>query len=173
MRGFLLDTNILSKVFKGDLSVTQYVENLDAIIDTTVYIECLQGSKSNHEKRVIEKYLTRFPVFPITPVICAKAIELVRRYSNSHGLLLADALIAEKSEEIKQAVIKDLKRSVTVYKGSGGLSNKEQDILYCVVTRLEIGTVKTAVKEIDSRAFIVVHPLSDAEGGLIKKSALH
>ena len=80
MREFLLDTNILSKVFKGDLSVTQYVENLDAIIDTTVYIECLQGSKSNHEKRVIEKYLTRFPVFPITPVICAKAIELVRRY---------------------------------------------------------------------------------------------
>jgi uncharacterized membrane-anchored protein YitT (DUF2179 family) len=33
--------------------------------------------------------------------------------------------------------------------------------------------VKTAVKEIDRRAFIVVHPLSDAEGGLIKKSALH
>jgi len=33
--------------------------------------------------------------------------------------------------------------------------------------------VKTAVKEIDSRAFIVVHPLSDAEGYLIKKSALH
>jgi len=99
MREFLLDTNILSKVFKGDLSVTQYVENLDAIIDTTVYIECLQGSKSNHEKRVIEKYLTRFPVFPITPVICAKAIELVRRYSNSHGLLLADALIAATALE--------------------------------------------------------------------------
>jgi len=57
--------------------------------------------------------------------------------------------------------------------GSGGLSGAEQDILYCVVTRLEIGSMKTAVKEIDSRAFIVVHSLSDAEGGLIKKSALH
>jgi len=92
-----------------------------------------------------------------------------------HGLeeYTAVIIVSEKSEEIKQAVIKDLKRSVTVYKGSGGLSGADQDILYCVVTRLEIGTVKTAVKEIDSRAFIVVHPLSDAEGGLIKKSTLH
>jgi len=92
-----------------------------------------------------------------------------------HGLeeYTAVIIVSEKSEEIKQAVIKDLKRSVTVYKGSGGLSGAEQDILYCVVTRLEIGTVKTAVKDIDNRAFIVVHPLSDAEGGLIKKSALH
>ena len=92
-----------------------------------------------------------------------------------HGLeeYTAVVIVSERSGEIKEALIKDLKRSVTVYKGSGGLSDKEQDILYCVVTRLEIGTVKTAVKEIDRRAFIVVHPLSDAEGGLIKKSALH
>ena len=92
-----------------------------------------------------------------------------------HGLeeYTAVIIVSERSEEIKQSILKDLKRSVTVYKGSGGLSGADQDILYCVVTRLEIGTVKTAVKEIDSRAFIVVHPLSDAEGGLIKKSAFH
>jgi len=47
----------------------------------------------------------------------------------------------------------------------GGLSETEQDILYCVVTRLEIGNVKNLVKEIDASAFIVTHPLSDAEGG--------
>jgi uncharacterized membrane-anchored protein YitT (DUF2179 family) len=92
-----------------------------------------------------------------------------------HGIeeYTAVIIVSEASEEIKQTILKDLKRSVTVYKGSGGLSGAEQDILYCVVTRLEIGTVKAAVKEIDRRAFIIVHPLSDAEGGLIKKSALH
>lgn len=99
MSEFLPDTNVLSKVFKGDLKVTQYVESLDAVIDATIYIECIQGSKSNHEKRVIEKYLTRFPLLPITPASSIKAIELIRSYSNSHGLLLPDALIAATALE--------------------------------------------------------------------------
>jgi len=92
-----------------------------------------------------------------------------------HGIeeYTAIIIVSEKSEEIKESIIRDLERSVTVYQGRGGLSGAEQDILYCVVTRLEIGTIKTAVKEIDGAAFIVVHPLSDAEGGLIKKTALH
>jgi len=99
MSVFLPDTNVLSKIFKGDLLVTQYVENLDAVIDATIYIECLQGSKANHEKRVIEKYLTRFPLLPITSATSLKAIELIRTYSNSHGLLLPDALIAATALE--------------------------------------------------------------------------
>jgi predicted nucleic acid-binding protein len=94
MSEFLLDTNVLSKVFKGNALVTQFVESLDAVIDATVYIECLQGSKSNHEKQVIEKYLRKFPLLPITSESSVKAIELIRNYSNSHGLLLPDALIA-------------------------------------------------------------------------------
>ena len=67
MSEFLLDTNVLSKVFKGDASVTQFVESLDAVIDATVYIECVQDSKSNREKQIIEKYLRKFPLLPITP----------------------------------------------------------------------------------------------------------
>jgi uncharacterized membrane-anchored protein YitT (DUF2179 family) len=53
------------------------------------------------------------------------------------------------------------------------LDRISQDILFCVVTRLEIGRVKTAVHEIDPAAFIVVYPLADAEGGVIKKLAAH
>jgi uncharacterized membrane-anchored protein YitT (DUF2179 family) len=53
------------------------------------------------------------------------------------------------------------------------LTDAEQDILYCVVTRLEIGRVKTVAKDTDPNAFIVTHPLSDAEGGHIKKPAHH
>ena len=40
---------------------------------------------------------------------------------------------------------------MTVYKGRGGLSGEEQEILYCVVTRLEIGKVKAIVRELDAQ----------------------
>jgi uncharacterized membrane-anchored protein YitT (DUF2179 family) len=49
----------------------------------------------------------------------------------------------------------------------------EQDILYCVVTRLEIGKIKGIARRIDDSAFIVSHSLSDVEGGVVKKTALH
>jgi uncharacterized membrane-anchored protein YitT (DUF2179 family) len=49
----------------------------------------------------------------------------------------------------------------------------EQDILYCVVTRLEIGKIKTIARSIDVNVFIVSHTLSDVEGGVVKKNALH
>jgi uncharacterized membrane-anchored protein YitT (DUF2179 family) len=91
-----------------------------------------------------------------------------------HGVeeYTAVIIISERSEEIRQAILRELQRGVTVYKGRGGLTDSEQDILFCVVTRLEIGRIKTAAQGIDSGAFIVVHPLADAEGGVIKKLAL-
>jgi uncharacterized membrane-anchored protein YitT (DUF2179 family) len=92
-----------------------------------------------------------------------------------HGIeqYTAITIMSERSAEIRQAIVRDLERGVTVLKGRGGLSDTEQDILYCVVTRLEIGRVKTVARELDQSAFIVVHPLADAEGGVLKKLALH
>ncbi|MGI8883418.1 MAG: hypothetical protein ACR2IA_04135, partial [Pyrinomonadaceae bacterium] len=75
MSQFLPDTTVFSNIFGNNLLVKQFVESLDAVIDATIYIECIQGSKSNHEKRVIEKYLTRFPLLPITSETSAKAIK--------------------------------------------------------------------------------------------------
>lgn len=97
-----------------------------------------------------------------------------------HGIeeYTAITIVSLKSEEIKDAIINQLHRGVTVYRGQGGmgstgLSSEEQTILYCVVTRLEIGTIKSAVKEIDPAAFITTNALTDVEGGLIKKPAFH
>jgi uncharacterized membrane-anchored protein YitT (DUF2179 family) len=90
-----------------------------------------------------------------------------------HGLdeYTAVIIMSERSEEIRKVIIRELQRGVTVFKGRGGLSDDEQDILFCVVTRLEIGRIKTAAQEVDASAFIVVHPLADAEGGVIRKLA--
>jgi uncharacterized membrane-anchored protein YitT (DUF2179 family) len=57
-----------------------------------------------------------------------------------HGLeeYTAITIISERSDSIRQAITLGLGRGVTVFKGRGGMSGADQDILYCVVTRLEI-----------------------------------
>jgi uncharacterized membrane-anchored protein YitT (DUF2179 family) len=92
-----------------------------------------------------------------------------------HGLeeYTAVIVISEQSETIRQALLGGLRRGVTVYEGRGGQSGVRQDILYCVVTRLEIGKVKGAAQEIDPACFIVTHALADVEGGVVKKPRLH
>ncbi len=97
-----------------------------------------------------------------------------------HGIeeYTAITIISMKGEEIKEAITGRLHRGVIVYRGSGGVGSKresdaEREILYCVVTRLEIGNIKDAAKEIDPTAFITTHTLSDVEGGSIKKSDFH
>ncbi|MGB8506923.1 MAG: YitT family protein [Pyrinomonadaceae bacterium] len=111
----------------------------------------------------------------LTYVAASKTIDFI-----IHGIeeYTAITIISTKSEEIKETITGRLNRGVTVYKGSGGMGSKGVndsglDILYCVVTRLEIGDIKDAVKDLDPAAFVTTHSLSDVEGGLIKKSALH
>lgn len=82
-------------------------------------------------------------------------------------------IVSGSSGDIRNAITSSLGRGVTVYRGYGGMTGSEQHILYCVVTRLEIGKVKTIVKAIDENAFIVSHALSEVEGGVVKRAALH
>jgi uncharacterized membrane-anchored protein YitT (DUF2179 family) len=81
-------------------------------------------------------------------------------------------IISAAPSAIREDIVGTLGRGVTVYKGYGGLTSAEQDVLYCVVTRLEIGKVKTIVRAHDSAAFIVSHALADVEGGVVKKRYL-
>jgi len=87
-------------------------------------------------------------------------------------------IVSTKNTEIKAELIERLHRGVTVYHGSGGKGSSGeredyQEILYCVVTRLEIGAIKSAVKGIDPHAFLTTQSLNDVEGGLIKRPVLH
>ena len=92
-----------------------------------------------------------------------------------HGIeeYTAITIVSERSDPIRQAITGVLGRGVTVYKGRGGMTGADQDILFCVVTRLEIGKVMDIAQKIDPSAFIVVHPLADAKGGVLKKTAPH
>lgn len=94
MISHLTDINVFFKIFKGSSDVKKFVESFENSIDTTVYVECPQGSKGNREKQIIKKYLSHFPIFYHTPNISKQTISLIDQYSNSHGLLLPDAQIA-------------------------------------------------------------------------------
>jgi len=85
----------------------------------------------------------------------------------------AITIVSAASPQIRERIVGELQRGVTVYKGYGGMSGVEQDILYCVVTRLEIGRIKTIVRAVDPHAFVVSHALADAEGGVVKRAAMH
>jgi uncharacterized membrane-anchored protein YitT (DUF2179 family)/heme-degrading monooxygenase HmoA len=92
-----------------------------------------------------------------------------------HGIeqYTAMTIVSSESAAIREEITGTLQRGVTIYKGFGGLTNAEQDILYCVVTRLEIGKVKSIVRSIDPHAFIVAHALADVDGGVVKRTPLH
>jgi uncharacterized membrane-anchored protein YitT (DUF2179 family) len=106
----------------------------------------------------------------LTYFSASKAVDFVIRGIEEYTAII---VMSEKSAAIRETIVRVLNRGVTVYKGRGGLSGSDIDILYCVVTRLEIGTVKNAIQEIDEAAFIMIHPLADAIGGKIRKTALH
>ena len=92
-----------------------------------------------------------------------------------HGIEEYTAIIinSARNDVIRQRILSELGRGVTVYKGRGGMTGADQDILFCVVTRLEIGKVKTIARAVDPAAFLVIHPLADVEGGTKKRTALH
>jgi uncharacterized membrane-anchored protein YitT (DUF2179 family) len=102
----------------------------------------------------------------LTYVAAAKTLNFVL-----HGIdeYTAISVFSEHSNKIRQRITSELGRGVTVYKGRGGMSGTDLDILYCVVTRLEISKVKAIVQQVDKQAFIVFHPLSGAEGGRVKR----
>lgn len=93
MTDYLLDTNLLSKIFYGDAEVKDFVDNLNTGIDTIVYIECIQGSIGKKDRDRIKISLSQLKYYPINSEIALSAIELIDKHSAAHGLFLADAMI--------------------------------------------------------------------------------
>jgi uncharacterized membrane-anchored protein YitT (DUF2179 family) len=106
----------------------------------------------------------------LTYVAAARTLDFV-----IHGIeeYTAITIVSRFSGEIAARILAYLGRGVTVYKGRGGLSGEDQEILYCVVTRLEIGRVKAIVRALDPNAFVTSHPLTGVDGGMVKRASLH
>jgi uncharacterized membrane-anchored protein YitT (DUF2179 family) len=103
----------------------------------------------------------------LTYVAAARTLDFV-----IHGIeeFTAITIVSRSSGEIGAHILAHLGRGVTVYKGRGGLSGEDMEILFCVVTRLEIGKVKAIVRELDRSAFVTTHALGDVDGGVVKRA---
>jgi uncharacterized membrane-anchored protein YitT (DUF2179 family) len=91
------------------------------------------------------------------------------------------SIISEKSNRVKLALMNRLGRGITIYKGKRSMIGKKADIdgaadleiIFTIVTKLEISRVKKIVNDVDEKAFIYCFPISQAKGGVLKKRPLH
>jgi uncharacterized membrane-anchored protein YitT (DUF2179 family) len=85
-------------------------------------------------------------------------------------------IVSSHNEDIRQMIIETIGRGVTVYNGKRGFGKKgeqnEIDIVYTVVTRLELNRLNTEIEKIDPHAFVVMSSIKDTHGGMIKKRRL-
>ncbi|MBJ9988235.1 MULTISPECIES: YitT family protein [Paenibacillus] len=82
-------------------------------------------------------------------------------------------IISNEYEEISQTIQDRLGRSTTFMYARGGYSKEDTQVIYCVVTRLELAKLKALVQEIDPKAFIAIEHVSDVLGGNFEKNAIH
>lgn len=82
-------------------------------------------------------------------------------------------IVSSHCEEIRSMIIHVLGRGVTVYSGKKGFGKRgemnEVDIIYTVITRLEINKLNTEIEKITPSAFVVMNTVKDTKGGMIKK----
>jgi uncharacterized membrane-anchored protein YitT (DUF2179 family) len=88
-------------------------------------------------------------------------------------------IISGQSELIKEKLVMDLGRGITIYKGERGFLKETYDvshpvdIIFTVVTRLEIRRLRNIVQSIDPNAFMFTGTIKEASGGVLKKRARH
>ena len=98
-----------------------------------------------------------------------------------HGIeeYTAIIIISEHHERIRRVLTGEMGKGVTLLKAGGGFGKRpgregeDFHVLYCVVTRLEIGEVRSRISQIDENAFVVQHALGDAQGGMVKRRVMH
>ncbi|CAN5590710.1 YitT family protein [soil metagenome] len=85
-------------------------------------------------------------------------------------------IISSHSNEIRQMIIDVMGRGVTVYSGKRGYGKsgetRDVDIIYTVITRLELNKLNTEIEKIEPNAFVVMNSVRDTKGGMIKKRPL-
>lgn len=88
-------------------------------------------------------------------------------------------IISGNSELIKQKLVNELGRSITVYKGERGYlpgkfeTSIDCDIIFTVITRLELRKLKNLVYEADPKAFVFANTIKEASGGVLKRRHSH
>ncbi|MBC6974491.1 MULTISPECIES: YitT family protein [unclassified Bacillus (in: firmicutes)] len=81
-------------------------------------------------------------------------------------------IVSDQYEEVSNAILHRLGRGTTKLVAKGGYTDKEKEVIYAVVTRLEVTKLKSIVHEIDENAFVTIMNTQETNGGKFK-SAIH
>ncbi len=102
--------------------------------------------------------------------VISKMIDVViKGLDESYAVMI----VTNEHEDITSALNDRLGRGVTLLHGQGGYTGDEKEVLYCVVTRLEVDKLKEIVLEKDENAFVTINAVHDIVGGRFKKKAIH
>ncbi len=109
----------------------------------------------------------------ITYLVASKTLDFVIEGIDEYNGV---TIVSTHSDEIMNMIIDKLGRGITVYKGKRGYGShgekKDIDIVYTVVTRLELNRLNVEIRKIDPNAFVVMNAVKDTKGGMIKKRSL-
>ena len=84
-------------------------------------------------------------------------------------------IISGSSAEMKEKLVMEMGKAITVYKGQRGFMKEsfdvshDCDIVFTVVTRLEVRKLKSLVEAIDPKAFVFTNTIKEAAGGILKE----
>lgn len=106
----------------------------------------------------------------ITYFIASKAIDLVGQ--GLTGDTKAAIIVSDHYDEVGEAIQERLGRMITKLYGKGGFKEYDKEVIFVVLTRLEIAKLKSIVHETDSKAFITIVDAQEAHGGKFK-NAIH
>ena len=102
--------------------------------------------------------------------VISKMIDVViKGLDESYAVMI----VTNEHDEITSALNDRLGRGVTRLHGQGGYTGEPKEVLYCVVTRLEVDKLKEIVLEKDENAFVTINAVHDIVGGRFKKKAIH
>lgn len=102
----------------------------------------------------------------MTYYIASKVIDVVMEGFNSSKSV---RIISDDASSIGQALIEKLDISVTYLQGIGGYTGQDKDLIYCVISRLELPKMIEIIQEIDPKAFVSVVDVHEVYGGRFRK----
>ena len=98
----LIDTDVLIWLFRGKPSAGRAIDKADSIVLSSItYMELVQGVRNKEEFNLLRKTIHNYQweILPLSENISHRATVYIENYALSHGLQLADALIAASAVE--------------------------------------------------------------------------
>lgn len=100
-RLLIVDPDILIDIARNDATAIERLkvenDNYTLAISSITEMELIVGCRNKTELKYLDQFLNSFEVITLNERITYKAIELLKQYRLSHGLLIPDCIIAATS----------------------------------------------------------------------------